>query len=510
MIRGLRRNWMIWAGGMLGLAFVIGLTLVAQAAERPRIWKDASGKHEINAEFVKLSGATVTLRMRDGKTVDVPLEKLSSSDQKVARRKSELLLAPKTETSVATKKDDTIPVGTTSDWPQWRGPNRDGASAEKNLLKSWPESGPELGWQIKGLGRGYSSVVVAAGKIFTIGKRSSGTELIALNFEDGKELWSCPVGGGQAPNGTPTYANGLVYAIGFGGDLVCVDAESGQLKWRKTFQRDFGGKMMSGWGYSESPLVDDGKLICTPGGGQSMMVALNAKTGESIWATAVSQLGSAGKDGAGYSSIVVSNATGVKQYVQLVGKGVIGVSASNGQLLWSYNRVANNTANVPTPLISGDFVFCSSGYGDGGSALLRLARQGTQVMAEEVYYMRANETQNHHGGMVMLGDEIYMGHGHNNGFPLCLDWKSGRDRWRPGRGPGRGSAAIAYADGHLYFRYEDGVVSLIEANENEYRVKGQFTPASVIDKGWAHPVVSHGKLLLRDQDVLMCYEIGTK
>jgi outer membrane protein assembly factor BamB len=457
---------------------------------------------------VKLSGSVVTLKLRDGKSIDVPLDKLSSTDRDIAKRKAELQLNPKIDTPVATKKEEAVAVSTSLDWPQWRGPNRNGASAEKGLLKTWPASGPKLAWQVNGLGRGYSSVVVADGKIFTLGKRSGGTALIALNFDNGEEIWSCPVGGGQAPNGTPTYADGLVYAIAFDGDMVCADAKTGELKWRKTFTRDYQGKMMSQWGYSESPLVDSGMVICTPGGRQAMMVALNAKTGEIVWATGVPELGNSGKDGAGYSSIVVSNATGVKQYVQLVGKGVIGVSAKNGLLLWSYNRVANNTANVPTPLVSGDFVFCSSGYGDGGSALLRIARQGTQMMAQEVYYKRANETQNHHGGMVMLGDEIYMGHGHNNGFPLCLDWKSGRDRWRPGRGPGRGSAAITYADGHLYFRYEDGVVALIEANENEYRLKGQFTPPSVNDKGWSHPVVSHGKLLLRDQDVLMSYDIS--
>ena len=238
-----------------------------------------------------------------------------------------------------------------------------------------------------------------------------------------------------------------------------------------------------------------------------MMACLDKQTGKTIWTAGLPSSGNRGKDGAGYSSIVISQAGGVKQYVQLVGRGVISVS-DKGQLLWGYNRIANGTANVPTPLVSGDYVFCSSGYGDGGAALLKVARGGRA--AQEVYYKRNSEVQNHHGGMILLDGKIYMGHGHNNGFPLCLDMATGRDVWRPGRGAGKGSAAIAYADGHLYFRYQDGVVALIEATPQGYRLKSQFRESRTRAQTWPQPVIAQKRLYLRDQEILRCYNIAGK
>jgi len=217
--------------------------------------------------------------------------------------------------------------------------------------------------------------------------------------------------------------------------------------------------------------------------------------------------GPAGQDGAGYSSVVVSRAAGVKQYVQLVGRGVIGVDAETGKFLWGYNRVANTTANIPTPIVSGDLVFCSSGYSDGGSALLRLTGSRGKVNVREIWYKPAKDLQNHHGGMILIGDHVYMGHGHNNGFPVCFDLKTGKDVWRPGRGPGTGSAAAVYADGHLYFRYENGTMALIEATPKKYELKGKFDIAINNGQSWAHPVVFDGRLYLRDQDEIICYDI---
>ena len=166
-------------------------------------------------------------------------------------------------------------------------------------------------------------------------------------------------------------------------------------------------------------------------------------------------LGDRGGDGAAYSSIVIGNGGGVRQYVQLMGRGVVGVAANDGKFLWGYNRVANGTANIPTPMVHGDYVFCSSGY-QTGAALSKLEPAGGGVKAEEVYFLDGKELQNHHGGMIMLGDYVYCGHGHNAGAPTCLEWKTGKIMWRQNRGPGSGSAAVAYADGNLYFRYENG------------------------------------------------------
>ncbi len=186
-----------------------------------------------------------------------------------------------------------------------------------------------------------------------------------------------------------------------------------------------------------------------------------------------------------------------------------GVSAADGKLLWTYNRVANGTANIPTPIVKGDYVFCSSGYGTG-AGLLKLVKDGSGVKALEQYFLEASELQNHHGGMVLVGDYVYCGHGHNQGFPICVEMLSGKITWEPGRGPGKESAAITCADGHLYFRYQDGVMALIEATPDKYVLKGSFQLPSLNGPSWPHPVVAGGRLYLRDQDTLLCYDVKRK
>ena len=260
------------------------------------------------------------------------------------------------------------------DWNQWRGPQRDGKSTATGLSHDWSVTPPELIWQSKGLGKGYSSVAIANGRIFTLGFLDGQESLIAIDLENGERLWATPFGKGDHSNGTPTVDGDRVYAVGLNGDLICAEVGTGREIWKKDFGEDFGGKMMSGWGYSESPLIDGDRLICTPGGSDAVIVALDKHSGETIWQSKAAQdPGPKGKDGAGYSSIVVSNACGEKQFIQLTGRGVIGVRASDGELLWQYNTVANDVANIPTPIIWDDFVFCSTGYGTG-AALLKLQK----------------------------------------------------------------------------------------------------------------------------------------
>jgi outer membrane protein assembly factor BamB len=381
-------------------------------------------------------------------------------------------------------------------------------SQETGLLDQWPEEGPPLVWRVKGLGGGYATVAVAGGKILTTGNKDGKNCIVCLHAGDGSLAWATAIGGGSDPNSTPTIDGERVYAVSLDGDLACCNMADGSLVWVKSFQRDLGGQMMSSWGFSESVLVDGDKVVCTPGGDGALLAALDKETGNPVWKTAVDQstLGRNGEDGAGYASIVISQAGGVRQYVTLVGRGVVSVDAESGKLLWSYNRVANSTANIPTPLVTGDYVFCSSGYGTG-SALLKIAKSGDRWEADEIYFLSANKMQNHHGGMIQKDGFIYCGTGHNEGFPLCIDGRTGRDAWRPGRGPGTGSAAIAYADGHLYFRYQDGTMALIEATPQAYKLKGQFKIASHNGESWPQPVIAGGRLYLRDQDELLAYDI---
>ena len=400
-------------------------------------------------------------------------------------------------------------------WPQWRGPLRDGVSTETGLLSSWPAAGPPLVWSAKGLGRGFSSVSVAGGKIFTMGDRGNAQFVIALDEDTGKELWAARIGANynspddfNGPRGTPTIDGALVYAIGTDGQLVCLESATGREKWRKVLSRDFGGRMMSQWEWSESPLVDGDRVVVTPGAPRAGLVALDKTTGNEIWRATIPRIGSKGADGAGYSSIVISNGAGVKQYVQMMGRGLVGVRASDGWFLWGNNAVANNIANITTPVVKGNFVFGTSSY-DTGSALIELAPAAdNRVTATQKYFL--NNFQNHHGGVVLVGDYLYGGHGQSQGFPVCLELATGKSMWPQQRGVGAGSAAVVAADGHLYFRYQDGVVALVEATPAAFRVKGSFTIPNPFRLSWPHPVVAGGRLYLREQDALHVYDVTSR
>jgi outer membrane protein assembly factor BamB len=401
------------------------------------------------------------------------------------------------------------------EWPQWRGPNRDAVAKETGLLTQWPEAGPPLAWKASGLGGGFSSLSISGGRIYTLGDREGGQQVVAMNLADGKIAWTAKVGpawddeyGG--PRGTPTVDGDRIYVLGTEGDLVCLQAATGKEVWRKSLPRDFGGQVMSSWKWAESPLVDGDQVTVTPGVPSAMLAALDKKTGKEVWHATVPSLGSQGKDGAGYSSVVISNGGGVKQYVQLTGRGLVSVRAQDGKFLWGYNKVANNVANIPTPIIKGDYVFASTGY-QTGSALLKLSKAGDSVQAQEVYFLPSKTLQNHHGGLVLIGDHIYGGHGHNRGYPICVEMATGKVAWggegvEPGHG-GTGSAAVTAADGHLYFRYQNGRIVLIEAKPQGYQVKGAFTIPGVNHPSWSHPVVTGGKLYLREQDNLYVYDL---
>ncbi|MDY0168772.1 MAG: PQQ-binding-like beta-propeller repeat protein [Thermoguttaceae bacterium] len=399
-----------------------------------------------------------------------------------------------------------------AEWHQFDGPNRDLVSPETGLLKAWPEGGPKLLWTIKGLGRGYSSVAISGRTLFTMGDQAiDGGEMsqyvYAYDLQTRKRLWATRVGPphSDGPRCTPTVDGDLLYAIGTDGDLVCLETATGKERWRKSFADDFGGRMMSVWKFSESPLVDGDRLVCTPGGEDATLVALDKRTGEAIWKCAVPNPGDRGKDGAGYSSPVVAEIAGVRQYVQLFGRGTVGVDAETGRFLWGYNAIANSVANITTPVVRGDHVFTTTSY-KTGCALLHIRRDGDQFHADEVYFLGPQDFENHHGGVVLVGDHIYGGNGQNRGGPTCLDFLTGKIAWQP-EPPARGSTGVLFADGHLIFRYDRGSVVLVEATPDEFRIKGQFDPPKGEGPAWAHPALNDGRLYLRHGDLLLCYDL---
>ncbi|MEO5822479.1 MAG: PQQ-binding-like beta-propeller repeat protein [Vicinamibacteraceae bacterium] len=398
-------------------------------------------------------------------------------------------------------------------WPQFRGPNRDGRSADTNLLKQWDADGPSLVWKTSGLGTGYSSLSISGDRLFTMGDLEGSQYVIALSATDGSQLWKAKVGPiwqdrYPGPRATPTVDGQLIYSLGTEGDLVCLEAATGKERWRKNLARDFGGQVMSDWKFTESPLIDGDRVVVTPGAADASLVALNKLTGATIWKAKVPALGQNGRDGAGYSSVVISNGAGVKQYVQLLGRGVVGIRAADGEYLWGYNRVANGVANIPTPIVQGDFVFAASGY-QTGSALLKLApAAGGKVTATEVYFLDGKTFQNHHGGFVLVDGYIYGGHGHRAGLPVCVEFATGTLKWGGDiRNDGRGSAAIAYADGHVYYRYENGLVILVEATPTGYKEKGKLQLETSDLLSWAYPVIVGGRMYLRDKDHLYVYDL---
>lgn len=397
------------------------------------------------------------------------------------------------------------------DWLQFRGPNGEGRCLETDLLSSWPEGGPPLLWTLGGLGLGYSSITIADGRLLTMGDLKEGEDesqyVMAFDLKTRERLWTTKVGPKHKDGSrcTPTVDGDLVYAIGTNGDLVCVRADSGALVWRKHFGRDFGGEMMSGWRYSESPLIDGDKLVCTPGGKEASVVALNKHTGEMIWQCGIPAIGDRGKDGAGYASIVVSNACNVRQYIQILGRGAVGIRASDGKFLWGYNRIANKVANIPNVIVRDDHVFVTTSY-KTGSALLKLVPDGDGIRANEVYFLGPDQFENHHGGVVLVGDYIYGGDGQNKGGPVCLEFLTGKIAWKENPLAG-GSAATLYADGHIIFRYDQGPIYLIEASPEAFKIKGKLVPPPGDGPAWAHPVIHDAKLYLRRQDRLLCYNI---
>jgi outer membrane protein assembly factor BamB len=390
------------------------------------------------------------------------------------------------------------------DWPQWQGPARSGVSKETGLLPQWPATGPPLLWSIVGLGAGYGSMAIQGDRIFVQGSKVAGERrapnqsvIYALNRADGKGVWSKALGGvgsndrGPGPRGTPTLDGDRLYVLTENGDLACLKAADGTAVWQRNILADFGGRQIP-WLISESPLVDGNNVIVTPGGPRAGIVALDKMSGKTVWAS--QEL----SDEAGYASPVAADVQGVRVIMTLTGQAGVGVRASDGKLMWRHAAVANGTANVATPIFFDNKVFYSSAYGTG-AALLGLTAQAGEVKAQQIYFTR--DMQNHHGGLVLVNGYLY---GFHNSILTCLEFATGKAMWRD-RSVGKGT--LIYADGNLYLQSEDNVIGIAEATPAGYKEKGRFRTADQGFPSWAHPVVSGGRLYIRDQGTLSVYNI---
>ncbi len=393
------------------------------------------------------------------------------------------------------------------DYPQWRGPQRSGISRETGLLKAWPKEGPKLQWQVKDVGYGFGAPAVAGDRIYLISNKGSDNEFVqALSGKDGQRLWSTKIGAVGSPNqmpsypaarSTPTVDGELLYVLGSDGDLACLESATGKVRWQKNVRKEFGGQPGI-WAYSESPLVDGDAVVCTPGGSQATLLALNKKTGGVIWQSALP-----GADQAAYASITVARLGGVRQYVQFLKNGVVGVDPQTGKFLWRFDKTADKRmgGNIGTPVSFNDYVYSASGMVAGGLAHIQ-AKNGS-FEAEPVYVSRKLPMSI--GGAVKVGDNLY---GTSNNVLMCIDFATGVIKWEDRSiGPG----ALCYADGRLYLHGEAGGVALVEAVSEGYREKGQFTPPNPPERNrtqaWAYPVVANGRLYIRDLGSLWCYDV---
>jgi outer membrane protein assembly factor BamB len=398
-----------------------------------------------------------------------------------------------------------------ANWPQWRGPKRDGISRETGLLQEWPAEGPRLVWQVDDLGGGYSTPAVVEDRIYLANNEGNENEFVqALDVEDGEQIWATRIGKVGNPEqrppypgarSTPTIDGELMYALGSDGDLACLETATGRIRWQKHLRNDFGGKYGE-WAYSESPLVDGNVVVCTPGGAQATLVALNKRTGEVVWKAPVP-----GGEEAGYASVVIVNVGGKKQYVQFMQKGLVGVDAETGKYLWRYDHTAQGSpANIPTPVARDGFVYSASGRGGGG--LVEISVQGDEIDVKEVYFDR--KLPRDIGGAVLLGDHLY---GTSGPTMVCIDFKTGAIKWTQERAVA--PASLCYADGRLYLHGErTGELALVEATPEEYREHGRFTPPNQPDRGnsqaWAYPVVADGRLYVHDMGTLWCYDVRAR
>ncbi len=398
-----------------------------------------------------------------------------------------------------------------ADWPQFRGPARDDVSRDTGLLKRWPAGGPKLLWTFEGAGTGYSGPSVVGDRVYLMAGDGKNEFVQALDVQTGKKVWSGEVGPfytidhGSGPRGTPTVAGDAVVALGAEGDLACFDRSTGTKRWsvRLTGSDGLGGGLPH-WGYSESPLVDGDRVVCSPGGSRGTLAALDKNSGKVLWRS--TEL----TDPAAYSSVVPGQLAGVRQYVQQTMKGVAAVAPEDGRLLWYHPRAEYRVAVIPAPLVHEGLVYATAGYG-AGECLLQPERADGKFTTRDLYAGARRVMDNKHGGVVAVGENVFGWSDSNRGEWICQDFRTGKKVWGS-KALGRGS--VTCADGMLYcYAEKDGTCVLVPASAAGWKEQGRFTiprhpeHRELDNNVWTHPVVANGRLYLRDQDFLFCYDV---
>ncbi len=399
------------------------------------------------------------------------------------------------------------PLATTQGlWSQWRGPNRDNISTEQGLLQEWPAVGPPLSWRVSGLGQGISPVSVAGGRIFALSQYNSTEYVRALDEQTGKLLWTTELGAFPLQNPSmrwltqrpPAVDGERLYAVSLDGVLVCLRCTDGELLWGKSYPTDFKGK--SGvFGFSDCPVVHEDALICTPGGPNASIVALDKKTGQVLWKCAVPEAG-----GTAYSNGVVAELAGQTQFVTLLEKTLVGVDVDNGKLLWRYGEFSKLFLHPHTPLIRNNLITCV-GFPNGNEAsIMRLAieRSSEGIASRELFLDNSKVVSRYTDDTIQIEDRIYET---DTGLFSCFDLTSTTLLWRNRMGA---RATITYADQRFYFHGNDGKISLIEAGAEAPVLKSEFIlPEHHNAQGTTTPVVAGGHLFIREDDLLFRYDI---
>lgn len=378
---------------------------------------------------------------------------------------------------------------------RWRGPNGNGIYDESGLLKEWPASGPEVIWHFEGLGEGHSSPAFANGLIYLSGMVDKTGYIFVLDY-DGNLQWKVPYGeefheSYPGSRSTPTIAGDLLYIYSGHGVLTCMDANNGDVQWRKDVFSDFDGGNIQ-WGVTETPVVDGDIIYITPGGKKNNVVALNRFNGNLEWSSPGEGELSA------YCTPLLVELPQRKLLVTMTADHIIGLDASDGSMLWSYPQTNRYQVHANTPIYHDGGLFCFSGYGQGG-VKLELSADGSTV--EKAWFN--DNLDSRIGGMVMVDGYLY-GSGDNNREWRCVDWETGEEKYAS---KDIGKGVTIYADGMLYCYSDRGELGLAEATPQEFNLVSKTRVELGSGQHWSHPVIHNGRLYLRHGDALIAYKI---